>query len=66
MNEVDGVPVVDSLAATIKAAEMMAGLKRATGVSPCRRGYFQAKPPRERVNELLKFYGLDQVKGGPA
>ncbi|MBV1796492.1 aspartate/glutamate racemase family protein [Siccirubricoccus sp. G192] len=66
VNEVDGVPVVDSLAATIKVAEMMAGLKRATGVSPCRRGYFQARPPRERVKELLSFYGLDQVANRPA
>lgn len=65
VNEVDGVPVVDSLAATIKAAEMMAGLKRATGVSPCRRGYFQAKPPRERVKELLGFYGLDAIANRP-
>jgi Asp/Glu/hydantoin racemase len=61
VNEVDGVPVVDSLAATIKTAEMMAGLRRVTGVLPCRRGYFQAKPPRARVKELLAFYGLDQV-----
>lgn len=66
VNEVDGVPVVDSLAATIKTAEMMVGLRQTTGVSPCRRGYFQAKPPRERVKELLGFYGLDQVPGRPA
>lgn len=66
VNEVDGVPVVDSLAATIKTAEMMAGLREATGVSPSRRGYFQARPPRARVKELLTFYGLDQVPNRPA
>jgi Asp/Glu/hydantoin racemase len=65
VNEVDGVPVVDALAATVKTAEMMAGLRRVTGVSPCRRGYFQAMPPRARVKELLAFYGLDQVPGRP-
>jgi Asp/Glu/hydantoin racemase len=65
VNEVDGVPVVDSLAATIKAAEMMVGLRRTTGVSPCRRGYFQAKPSRARVKELLGFYGLDKVPNCP-
>jgi Asp/Glu/hydantoin racemase len=58
VTEVDGVPVLDSLAATIKMTEMMVGLHRATGVSPCRRGYFQAKPPRERLKELLGFYGI--------
>ena len=66
VNDVDGVPLVDALAATIKMAEMMVGLRRATGVSPCRRGYFQARPPRERVKELLGFYGLDKVPERPA
>jgi allantoin racemase len=58
VNEVDGVPVLDALAAIVKAAEMMAGLRHATGVKPCRRGYFQAQPPRARVKELLRFYGI--------
>ncbi|WP_426958954.1 aspartate/glutamate racemase family protein [Muricoccus radiodurans] len=65
VNEVDGVPVLDAVAATIKAAEMMVGLRRTTGVGPSRKGYFQAKPPRERVKELLRFYGLDGVNGRP-
>jgi Asp/Glu/hydantoin racemase len=58
VSEVDGVPVLDAVAATVKAAEMMVGLRRATGVRPSRRGYFQAKPPRDRVRELLGFYGI--------
>lgn len=64
VNEVDGVPVLDALAATIKMAEMMVGLRQTTGVSPCRRGYFQAKPPRERVKELHRFYGLSRLRQG--
>jgi Asp/Glu/hydantoin racemase len=61
VNQVDGVPVVDALAAIVKTAEMMAGLRSVTGVAPCRRGYFQAKPPRERVKELLRFYGIAAI-----
>ncbi|HEV7264780.1 MAG TPA: aspartate/glutamate racemase family protein [Falsiroseomonas sp.] len=67
VNEVDGVPVVDALAAIVKTAEMLVGLRQATGVAPCRRGYFQAKPPRERLRELLRFYGIAALqtdKGG--
>lgn len=61
VTEVDGVPVLDALAATVKAAEMMVGLRRATAAKPSRRGYFQAKPPRERVREALRFYGIDRL-----
>jgi Asp/Glu/hydantoin racemase len=61
--EVDGVPVLDAVTATIKAAEMMVGLRRITGAKPCRRGYFQARPPRERVKELLRFYGIASLDG---
>jgi Asp/Glu/hydantoin racemase len=62
--EVDGVPVLDAVTATIKAAEMMVGLRRIAGAKPSRRGYFQAQPPRARVKELLRFYGLDRLGGG--
>ena len=64
LSEVDGVPVLDAVAATLKVAEMMVGLRRATGVRPSRRGHFQATPPRERVRELLGFYGLARLAGG--
>jgi len=64
VNEVDGVPILDALAATIKTAEMMVGLRQATGVLPCRRGYFQAKPSRERVKELHRFYGMSRLGDG--
>ncbi len=59
--EVDGVPLVDSLAATIKCAEMLVDLRRTTGVKQAKRGYFNATPPRARLKELWKFYGLDKV-----
>lgn len=49
--EVDGVPLLDSLALTLQAAE------RST--RPAKRaGWLGAKPPRERVEQVLRFYGL--------
>jgi Asp/Glu/hydantoin racemase len=64
LSDVDGIPVLDAVAATLKVAEMMVGLRRATGVRPSRRGYFQAAPPRDRVRELLGFYGLARLARG--
>jgi len=61
ISDVDGVPLVDSLAATIKCAEMLVDLRRTTGVKQAKRGYFAAQPPRARLKELWKFYGLDRV-----
>ncbi|HYZ34841.1 MAG TPA: aspartate/glutamate racemase family protein [Crenalkalicoccus sp.] len=66
VQEVDGVPVVDALAATVKMAEGMVDLRRSTGLRPCRTGYFTATPPRERVRELLRFYGLASLRSGAA
>jgi len=59
------VPVLDALGATIKMAEAMVDLKRACGVSPARNGYFTAKPPRERINELIALYGMDPLRQKP-
>jgi Asp/Glu/hydantoin racemase len=62
--EVDGVPVVDALAATIKAAETAVDLRRSTSLRPNRNGLFGAAPPRGRVKELLEFYGLARLRAG--
>jgi len=61
VTEVDGVPVVDALSATIKMAEVAVDLRRTTGLAPPRTGYFTAQPPRERVRELLDFYGISRL-----
>ena len=63
VNRVDDTPVMDSLAAWIKMAESLVDLKRSCGLSPSRRGYFQAMAPRARLKELLAFYG--QARLGP-
>ena len=58
VTEVDGVPLIDAIAATIKMAEMSVDMRRTSGFLPCKRGYFTARPPRERVIQLLDFYGI--------
>lgn len=58
--QVDGVPVLDSLACWVKQAEMLVDLRRGSGIERCQRGYFNEPPSRERVREVMRFYGLDR------
>jgi len=65
VNRVDDCPVLDSIGATIKMAETLVDLRRATGVAPSRKGYFRRRPPAKRIEELLRFYGLDRMVPRP-
>jgi Asp/Glu/hydantoin racemase len=58
VNRIDDVPVVDSLALVVKTAEMRVDLQKLTGLAPSRRGWLHASPRPERVEEVLRFYGL--------
>lgn len=62
VSSVDGVPVLDSLSCWVKHAEMLVDLKRQIGVERCRRGYFNEPPPRERIDELMTFYGCGAIR----
>ena len=59
LNRVDECPVVDSIGATIKMAETLVDLRRSTGLNRSRKGYFHSHPPARRVDELVRFYRLD-------
>lgn len=61
LSQVDGVPVMDSLSAWIKCAEMTVDLKKQSGVSVSRRGYYQEPPKADRMREIAAFYGLDKL-----
>lgn len=61
LSEVDGVPIVDGLAATVKMAESLVDLRRSIGLKPCQTGHYSDRPPRERLKELLDFYGLTRL-----
>jgi Asp/Glu/hydantoin racemase len=58
VHRVDEVPVIDGIATTVKAAEMLVGLKRCSQMSITRQGYFYARPAAERIDELKRFYKL--------
>lgn len=62
VTDVDGVPVLDSLAAWIKQAEAMGDLRRLCGTRPCRKGYYHRLPELDRVNEIISFYGMDSLR----
>jgi Asp/Glu/hydantoin racemase len=57
---VDDVPVIDGLAVTLMMAEMMVRLRERAGLFVSRKGFFNRAPPRERVLQLLDFYGLSR------
>jgi hypothetical protein len=61
LSEVDGVPVMDSLSAWVKCAELQVDLARQSGVRVSRRGYWQEPPKADRLREVAAFYGLDKL-----
>lgn len=58
ITHIKGVQILDGLAVTIKLAESLVELKRSVGLSHSHNGWLGAKPSRERVNQVLDFYGL--------
>ncbi|MGK0171492.1 MAG: allantoin racemase [Gammaproteobacteria bacterium] len=61
VSRVDDVPIMDTLAVTLKTAEMMVELKRTTGLSASRHGFMNSVPSRARTDEVLEFYGLNKL-----
>jgi len=57
VHRVDEAVVIDGLATTLKTAEMLVGLRRSSDMRVTRRGFFHARPPAERIEEVLQFYG---------
>ncbi|CAM4375807.1 aspartate/glutamate racemase family protein [Bordetella muralis] len=62
VSEVDGVPVLDSLATWVKQAETLGDLHRLCGIKACRKGYYHRLPDPDRVNEIFSFYGLNRLE----
>jgi Asp/Glu/hydantoin racemase len=62
VTEVDGVPVLDSVAAWVKQAEALHDLRAICGIKTCRKGYFHRVPDSGRVNEVFSFYGLNRLE----
>jgi len=58
VNRVDDAVVMDSLGLTLKMTETLVELRRTTGLAPSRRGFAGAKPSPERLEQVLRYYGL--------
>ncbi len=56
IHRIDDAPIIDGFATTLKTAEMLVSLRRSSGMSVARRGYFHHRPPQQRIDELQKFY----------
>ena len=61
ITRIDDVPVIESVSATLKTAEMLADIRKQLGTWRSTRGYYQAIPPRERVKELSQLYGISKL-----
>lgn len=61
VSSVDGVPILDSLSAWIKAAETLVDFRTQSGIVGCDRGYFHQRPDPARLDEILSFYRLDEL-----
>lgn len=56
VSRIGDVPIIDSFAAGIKMCESLTDLQKNSGVSMTRKGYFNAKPPKDALLKLREFY----------
>jgi len=61
VHNIGGATVMDGIAICFRMAETLVSLKRLAGMSPSRRGYFHARPDPARVDQVLQFYGLEEL-----
>jgi Asp/Glu/hydantoin racemase len=61
VNYMGGATVIDGIATCFKMAETMVDLQRISGMQPSKRGYFHDRPDPNRVDQVLKFYGLENL-----
>jgi hypothetical protein len=64
VSSVDGAAVMDSLGLTLKMTETAVELRRSTGLAASRRDWANAAPPAERVEQVLRYYGLSRFMDG--
>ncbi len=61
VNYMGGATVIDGIATCFKMAETLVDLKKLSGMMPSKRGFFHDRPDPARVDEVLKFYGLQDL-----
>jgi len=61
VHHIAGATVIDGIATCFKMAETLWDLQQLSGMTPSQHGFFHAKPDPARVDEVLKFYGLENL-----
>lgn len=61
VNNMGGATVIDGIATCFKMAETLVDLKNLSGMMPSRRGFFHDRPDPERVEQVMQFYGLQDL-----
>ena len=61
VHHIGGATVIDGIATCFKMAETLWDLQQLSGMTPSQQGFFHAKPDPARVDDVLKFYGLENL-----
>jgi len=56
-----GATVIDGIATSFKFAELLVDLRRVSGMKPSNHGFFHASPDRGRFEQVLEFYGMQDL-----
>jgi Asp/Glu/hydantoin racemase len=63
VQRIAGATVIDGIATTFKFAELLVDLKYLSGMQPSRHGFFHDAPDPGRYQQVLTFYGLQDLGG---
>jgi hypothetical protein len=61
VQNIAGATVIDGLATVFKFAELLVDLRRLSGMKPSRRGFYHAAPDLARFEQVLEFYGVQDL-----
>jgi hypothetical protein len=61
VTQIGGASVIDGIATSFKFAEMLVDLRRVSGMKPSNHGFFHAAPDRRRLEQVMAFYGMQDM-----
>lgn len=61
VHQIGGATVIDGIAVSFKFAELLVDLRRVSGMKPSNHGFFHAAPDRRRFEQVLEFYGVQDL-----
>jgi allantoin racemase len=61
VQSIAGATVIDGLATVFKFAEMLVDLRKLSGMKPSRHGFYHAAPDLARFEQVLEFYGVQDL-----